>query len=180
MAENSSRFRFPAISFIPIILTIIFGYFFTLFIEHYAVNNERRHLLALTATATAALDADSIALLTGTPSDLGTRNYEDLRRQLISMKHTDKDIRFVYVMAMKGHDVVFLLDAEDPTSEDYSAPGDIYESASPELRNVFRDAAMFIEGPLKDSWGTWISGIAPIICPQTGKVIAILGMDLDA
>ena len=180
MADNLPKFRFPAISFLPIILTIIFGYFFTQFMEKYAVNNECRDLLARTATAAAALDAESVALLTGTTNDLETRYYEEILRQLVKIQRTDKDIRFVYVMGLKDNKVVFLLDTEEPASKDYSAPGDIYESASAELQNVFHNGTMLVEGPLKDSWGTWVSGIAPIFDPQTGNVIAILGMDIDA
>jgi PAS domain S-box-containing protein len=36
------------------------------------------------------------------------------------------------------------------------------------------------EGPSSDRWGTWVSGIIPVIDPATGNVIAVLGMDVDA
>ncbi len=34
--------------------------------------------------------------------------------------------------------------------------------------------------PVTDSWGTWVSALIPMSDPQTGAVLAVLGMDIDA
>jgi PAS domain S-box-containing protein len=38
----------------------------------------------------------------------------------------------------------------------------------------------FIEGPVADAWGRWVSAHAPILDPATDETIAIVGLDIDA
>ncbi len=38
----------------------------------------------------------------------------------------------------------------------------------------------FVEGPEKDSWGTWVSALIPLNDPVTGKTLAVLGVDINA
>jgi PAS domain S-box-containing protein len=76
--------------------------------------------------------------------------------------------------------IVFLVDSELPESADYSPPGQEYPEASQTLQNVFVLKGEITEGPSSDRWGTWVSSLDPIIDPASGKVIAILGMDVDA
>ena len=77
-------------------------------------------------------------------------------------------------------EIVFLVDSELPESADFSPPGQEYPEASQTLQNVFVLKGETMEGPSSDRWGTWMSSLIPIIDPATGKVIAVLGMDVDA
>jgi hypothetical protein len=81
-------------------------------------------------------------------------------------------------MRWNGRAVVFLLDSTDPSSSDYSPPGEVYEEATPELVRSFTTGEPFVEGPVTDRWGTWVSGLAPI--KSGGRVVAVMGMDVDA
>ncbi len=36
------------------------------------------------------------------------------------------------------------------------------------------------EGPVTDRWGTWVSGFVPVTDTTTGKVIAVIGTDVDS
>ncbi len=63
---------------------------------------------------------------------------------------------------------------------DYSPPGQVYDEASDVLRSVFSTREPTIDGPYTDRWGTWISGLAPILDPDSGKVIAVFGFDISA
>jgi diguanylate cyclase (GGDEF)-like protein/PAS domain S-box-containing protein len=83
-------------------------------------------------------------------------------------------------MKLRNNEVIFLVDAEPQDSEDYSAPGDVYDEPSSKLLNIFMDKQAFIEGPITDAWGRWISAHATIFDPVTEKVTAIIGLDVDA
>lgn len=83
-------------------------------------------------------------------------------------------------MGLKDDEVVFLLDSADPSSFDYSPPGEVYPEATPELVRSFTTGEPFVEGPVTDRWGTWVSGLAPISDPSEDRVIAVLGLDVDA
>jgi PAS domain S-box-containing protein len=157
-----------------------FRFFFTKIVSDYGKKNERQSLLARTITAASSFDPTSIASLDGNPKNIDNPTFKDIRSQLIRIKNTNKDARFIYFMAKKNDKIIFLVDAEPTTSKDYSAPGDIYDEASQELKNIFATGIPFIEGPLKDHWGVWISCLAPIRNPETNEIIAIIGIDVDA
>ena len=132
-------------------------------------------------TAAAALDSHDIEQLTGKASDFDTPAYNRLRAQLVRIKNSDPRVRFVYIMRPAGDKMIFLVDAEDPSSPDYSPPGQVYNEARETDFAVFkgkRKADTWIEGPIHDRWGTWISANSYIL-DQTGKPIALLGTDVD-
>ena len=84
-------------------------------------------------------------------------------------------------MGQRGDGTIFFFADSEPTgSENESPAGQIFEDLSPGLIEVFNTKTSLAEGPITDSWGTWISALTPIIDPDSGKVIAVLGMDYDA
>jgi signal transduction histidine kinase/ActR/RegA family two-component response regulator len=106
------------------------------------------------------------------------RIQEQLSRQILSSD------RFAYIYIMErdaNGDIRFLVDAQRPENETPPAAfGELYPEASDELKAIFDNKTAFVEGPLQDSWGTWVSPIVPIIDPDTGEVQAVLGLDFMA
>lgn len=140
---------------------------------------EQRRVQATTAAA--AVDYRDVEKLTGSPADTSSPSYQHLRAELVRLKHSDTRIRFVYLMRPVGDKLVFLVDAEDPSSSDYSPPGQVYEETKPSDLDPFtgkEEAVTTVEGPVKDRWGTWLSTSA-FICDPSGKPIAALGTDVD-
>ncbi len=132
------------------------------------------------AAAAASLDVADVQQLTGSAADIGTPAFESLRRNLARVKASDHRIRFVYLMRPQGKQMVFLADAEDPSSKDYSPPGQVYYEARPEEFLPFegkKKPAPWIMGPVTDRWGTWISANA-YITDKSGKAAALLGTDV--
>ena len=140
---------------------------------------ERERSLSLARTAAATLESPRIAALQGTPADIGGAGFDGVRDELRRARDVNPDFRFVYLMRPAGEQLVFLADAEAPESADYSAPGDVYDGPSEELWRVFRTGMPEIQPPYQDRWGQWVTAIAPVR-DATGKVIAILGMDVRA
>ncbi|NLX58064.1 MAG: EAL domain-containing protein [Phycisphaerae bacterium] len=138
------------------------------------------NLLTVAMTAAAGLDASHVARLHGDPQDVTDNSYNIIRQTLVRYRRGNPRLRFAYLVRERDGDVVFLADAEPADSEDYSAPGDVYEEASARMRDACTAGEAFVEGPLEDQWGTWVSGLAPIRDPQTGDVVALLGLDIDA
>ena len=159
---------------------VIFGVSIIQLTQNYAESNARRELLARTNVAAANISPAMVSLLTGAAQDLVTREYQVVKQQLIAIKRAADDMRFVYLMKQLENNVVFLVDAEPKNSPDYSPPGQVYDNPSDRLLQIFRDGASFVEGPIIDEWGVWVSGHSPIIDPDTGKVIAIIGIDINA
>ncbi len=119
--------------------------------------------------------------MTGSDSDLVSPDYLALKDELIRVRSADPRVRFVYIMGQRPDGTVFFFaDSEPPESEDYSPPGQVYPEASAILLNTFVSGKETTEGPLTDRWGTWVSGVVPIRDAANGRVIALLGIDIDA
>lgn len=133
------------------------------------------------SAAAAALDWREVAALKGDKSDVGTPAFEKLRRQLVAIKDSDMRIRFVYLMRVQDGKMIFLVDAENPSSKDYSPPGMVYyEAKKQEIETLEGKVppAADVYGPVTDRWGSWISATDYILGPD-GKPIALLGTDVD-
>lgn len=148
--------------------------------RNYIDKLERNNLEVLVSTSATQINSTYIEALSGDETDLFKPEYTYLKSQLKEMKSANNDARFVYLFGLKDEKVIFLVDSEDVGDEGYSAPGEVYyEYSDKELAGFERGSASYTEGPLEDRWGTWVSGLAPIL-NEEGEVIAQIGFDVDA
>jgi len=120
----------------------------------------RQELLIQTRLVAQVLNLDHLKGLTGTEDDLALPGYQKLKSQLELIKQANDKCRFVYLMGRQADGTLFfLVDSEPAGSKDYSPPGQVYDEASEELRHVFDTRAGFVEGPISDRWGLWVSGL---------------------
>jgi len=143
----------------------------------------RDNMLQQTRLESQTLNLDHIKALFGTEADLNTPAYLQLKKKLSDIRSAYPKCRYVYLMGRKADGKIFFFsDVQDDSKEETptAKPGEIYDDASPELLNIFNSKEPFVEGPLPDKWGVWISALVPITDPVDGKVPAVLGMDFDA
>lgn len=123
------------------------------------------------------LPKEDVGALTGTEADLANPSYVKLKSLLANVRAANSDVRFVYLIGRQD-ELFFYADSEDPTSEDYSPPGQTYEEAPWQMRAVFEDGIARADGPTRDRWGVWISAYAPVYVD--GAIVGLLGLDLPA
>ncbi|HAX92304.1 MAG TPA: histidine kinase, partial [Rhodospirillaceae bacterium] len=125
----------------------------------YRADQEMRDNLAIQATIAAkGMNITALKKLTGTPLDAESTEYKRFKEELASIRTAYDNYRFLYMMGKKDDgSVFFFVDSEPESSKDYSPPGQIYEEPTPELLHVFQDKHALVEGPIVDSWGTWVS-----------------------
>ncbi|MBM9537811.1 response regulator [Desulfobulbus alkaliphilus] len=141
----------------------------------------REDLLAQTRLVAGAVNLESIQSLSGTEADLASPTYLRLKEQFAAIRAAEPKCRFIYLMGRKADGTVFFfVDSEPVGSEDESPAGQVYEEMSAESLHAFDTKTALTEGPVTDRWGTWISALVPLTDPQTGELIAVLGMDIDA
>ena len=145
-----------------------------------AAQEQRTVLSDKTRLAATTFDPLQIQTLLGDERDLKNPGYQQIKVQLASIRKALPECRFVYLLKEHDGKVIFLADSEPPGTENYSPPGQVYTEASPELFSFFTTGTPFLEGPITDRWGVWFSGTAPIVAPQSGAVLAGLGMDVSA
>jgi PAS domain S-box-containing protein len=166
---------------IGVILILAGGIALNLWMAQKEDSSLREDLLAKTRLVKVSFSAEEIKALNGTPEDLSGPAYFAVKNQLMTVRFADPPIRFIYLMGQRPDGtVVILADSEPPGSEDYSPPGQEYPEASDTLRTIFSSGTGMTEGPSSDRWGMWVSSLIPVTDPGTGRVIAVLGMDVDA
>ena len=145
-----------------------------------ARENIRETLSERSQSIAASLGPRDIAELKGEPSDEATESYTGLKATLAAVKKANPDTRSIYLMGHRDNTVFFYVDSEPPDSNMFSAAGEEYPEATPENHAIFSNGQTIVEGPLTDSFGTFISGLAPIFKNGTQEVIAVIGIDVDA
>jgi len=141
----------------------------------------RADLLKQARLVTQAINFKNLQALSGTMEDLESPSYQRLKEQLAAVRLANPQCRFFYLMGRKVDGTVFFfLDSEPADSKEYSPPGQVYTEVPTSYRRVFDTKDGAVLGPDIDRWGTWVSALVPIINPQTGTVLGVLGMDIDA
>jgi PAS domain S-box-containing protein len=176
MIRNMKRWLIVAI-----IVILVIGSALTLWTAQHEDSQLREELLTNTRIVQRGISTGHVQALTGSEADLLSPDYTDLKDELIKVRSADPLIRFIYLLGQRPDGTIFFFaDSEPPGSEDYSPPGQEYPEASSILLNAFVSGKETTEGPLTDRWGTWVSGIVPIRDFGSGKVIALLGIDIDS
>ena len=97
-----------------IIVVIICGYFLTKYLENLGKANERSHFQMRAVYTSSGISPQLVSNLSGTPADIGTAGYQEIRRTLQSVKQTDEQIRFAYLMQRRNNNVIFLVRVYSP------------------------------------------------------------------
>jgi PAS domain S-box-containing protein len=134
-----------------------------------------------------AFDATELRRLKGTKDDLASPVYQRMKERLIALQGVNRQVRFVYIFRSlpETRKAIFLGDSAKPGARDESLPGDDYPQAaeSPGLQEIIRTGQPATEGPLKDDFGTWVTGYVTIedkapVAGTAGR--QIVGLDIDA
>ncbi len=177
--SSARRGKFEFLMAATLIVIISLGWFAT----NFAGNREHRELAKnlriKTSALAAAIPPARVVRLHGSPEDIYTLNYQRLREQLGAIRNAATDCRYVYLLGLRNNNIVFLADAEPEDSRNFSPPGQIYYESNVDWLESFANARPKVEF-CRDRWGTWVSGTSPVINPATGRVVALLGIDISA
>jgi signal transduction histidine kinase len=141
----------------------------------------RAELLLQAKLVAVLIDTEYVGILSGTEADTAAPGFARLRERLARARKVNPECRYLYLLGQKRDGTVFFsLDSEPADSVNYSPPGQAFPEASDLLRSVFASGRGVVEGPVSDRWGVWISALVPLRHPDTGRTVAVLGMDMDA
>lgn len=175
--------KFFSTKLLVLLLIIAFMVFGVIYIldtwKHYKQQTEN-HAIGLAASAGAFISAELISKLEVNLNDIEKTEYKKLKESLMLFKERNEGVHFAYLYTQINGKVYFMADSESPDSDGYSPPGQLYAEATPEAIQPFTDARTTIVGPITDQWGTWVNVFVPVLNPETGGVIAVLGVDYPA
>ncbi len=162
------------------LVVLLTGILATIYARKYEDGVLRQSLISRAETIAAGIDTHHLHNLSGQPGDITLDDYREIKINLQKTRKANPDSRFVYLMGFRNGQLFFYADSEDPSSPDYSPPGQIYSEASQTKINNSRLGIAFAEGPYTDRWGAWVSGYAPVKDPASNKVIGTVGIDITS
>jgi signal transduction histidine kinase len=179
----SSHFIFRSRWFFSLMIAVIFitGSALTYYVYSIVSVADLDSLARGAQTIASSIEAGEVTALKGSEEDLENPAYISLKAKLTRIRAVEEDVAFVYLTGMLEDGRIFFYgDSEDPESEDYSPPGQIYDEADQSFYDAYDTGQPNVTGPTSDRWGTWITALAPIKNSETGEIIALVGMDIDA
>ena len=137
-------------------------------------------VLQIARSIEATLPKEDIKVLEAKAGDLDKPQYHNLKNRLKAIIRVNKEARFAYLYTLKNNKILFLADSEPEDSKDYSPPGQELVPADLSYYQYFTDGEEFVTEPFTDRWGRWSSVLIPVKDEDTGKIIAVFGMDFNA
>ncbi len=148
-------------------------------------------VMSLAKLAADSLRAEDLRKVDGL-RDINSAEFQRVLSQLNSHRSANADVRFIYTFRPEPNSPAthwrVLVDA-DPVDVDVNGdgrieeeekgnpPGTIYTDGVPAMTEAMT-ARMPTSSMVKDSWGDFISGFAPVIDPKSGDPVAVVGVDI--
>jgi adenylate cyclase len=141
--------------------------------RHYMYDGYRAKLLSITASVATMLDGDLLKTIQ-TRADEGTPAYQTLQQTLRRVRDAnrrkDTYMKQVFTVMRSKQDPKILLIGVDPEEslEESAHPGDVYRSSTADNINI--DQTVVENAFIKDEFGSWLRGYAPVR-DHTGQVV---------
>lgn len=172
---------------LPVIIVVVLaaGWFVTCAVSGMTEREDRDELLSIVKGVGATLEIEPLKQLKGSAQDAEDPHYRAIKETFQRVDEHLGGLRYLYLMGKRDGKVFFFADSEPKRfalsgAKPTAAPGDSYAEASPGVLNAFDRRQALVEGPYTDTWGTFISGLFPLMDPVSGRVVAVLGMDFLA
>jgi signal transduction histidine kinase len=147
-------------------------YFYFSAIESLLISLQLR-LQNSAALISQVLDATELDEIRG-QSDVNRPVYRKYLNMLRTVRRTNPDLAFLYVMRRVGDRVYFVVDSDETAKQ--ALPGQEYLSVIPALREGFFKSSVD-KKIFTDDWGSFMSGYAPL---KNGEGRYLVGMDMRA
>ena len=166
---------------LALVVFVLIGWGATCLLSEKRMDEKKKVLFALAQYSAHAQDPAVVASFTGTPADLESANYKAFFKEAMGTYLRYPDAVSIYLFGRKDGHTIFLFDSMNPLIKDDSVPsaqpGEVYPEDAQLLADMFRQGGTVVIGPEEDKWGNFMSGLSAIRSPDTGKVIAVLGVD---
>lgn len=180
MNRNKNQFKPSVTEILVIILILSLGLVFIVFMYNSIIQQNHKNALQTVKSIAATIPSQKLGQLTASPSDTLNPAYQELKLVLRDLIKENNNARFLYLYIQRNGKCYFLLDSEPSASPDYSPPGQEFTEAAAEIKKPFTDGKSVVTSAITDRWGTWVSVLVPIKERGTGKITAVLGMDINA
>lgn len=161
-------------------VTLVFGIILVTSIIQYTQRSRQllydtqQEVIRLAAAAVLLIDGEDHYKVT-TNKEQTSETYQRLKKSMLDFQKAT-GVTYIYTLIEKDQDTtLFIVDAADEGGANLG-----YEYMYlPAMKKAFEGIPAADENMYTDEWGTFLSGYAPIK-NSDGKIIGILGLDIDA
>lgn len=139
----------------------------------------RRNLVRQVSDIAAAINPANLRALSFTAEDQNRPEFIRLCSQLRAYAGFT-GIGSLYTMALRDGQIVFGPESLEEGHPYASPPGTAYQKPSRQDFDLFATGRPQIQGPFSDEYGTFVTASAPVFDPVSGKVLAAVGLDVEA
>lgn len=139
----------------------------------------RDYLKGRSQTIANSLSAENIGFLEGNSSDTTKFEYTKTKSTLEKLRSNNPDLSSMFLLKL-DNEPVFLASTTMSDGTNFGNPGDKYVQQTNKLLGGFSSSEPFVEGPVKDDNGIWLTAFSPVVNPKTGQTIALLGIETSA
>ena len=167
--------------FILFSLTLLIGIMFSIYVSHAQDEEMRDNLITYTNTIEQSIDWKPFAATLNTnPNRIKPSDLAQLEMQLKNACKANSECHFIYLLYQDNNQVKFLLDASSQPPSEISQLGEVFVEASDELKHVMNTRRPYVEGPVTDHWGTWVSTRVPVTSTIHTPNFVMLSIDVAA
>jgi len=142
---------------------------------------EKQRIITITQMAASFIDDAKLAALRGDETDLGRAEYAYLQSSLERLRQSDPLIGQTFLIRRTAEgEYVLLVGAESSASAHYSTPGKKLTGITEEMARPFTEGTSFISNSATGSANRWRTVLSPVRNKETGKIMAVLGIDYSA
>lgn len=154
-------------------------------VRHMLLDSLQSNVMSIAADAAVGLNADDIREVEQQRS-MDLPAYSKLQHQLRNIRDMNRRngifVKYIYLLAPKSESnnhFIYLVDAEEKKSVDFSPLGESADEADNAKLNLHLQQLYAPHEFIHDAWGDWMMGYAPVIDKQ-GNYVATVGVNLYA
>jgi diguanylate cyclase (GGDEF)-like protein len=166
---------------IAILLALLIGALFTVYAYRSQDQEMRDNLTTYARTIEQSINWNGLMLALKTspaPDKIAPEKLAEIKQQMRNACNANKQCHFIYLVYGENQQVKFLLDASDQPASEISQMGEVFYEASNALKDAIQKENAFVEGPVTDHWGTWVSSFVPVTPTQKTSQFVLMGVDV--
>lgn len=173
--------EFMKIGFILISIVLIFcGITYISYTWETSKTAREKQVLSRAKAIEISLNGEMIKKLTAIPDVDKKLAYNSIKIRLINIVKQYQDAHVAYIYTLKNDKIYFIVDSGPSESNEYLPQEQEIKDAGIEYKKTFVDGKAIITQPTADRIEKWVRVLVPMKSNETGKIIAVLGMNYPA
>ncbi len=159
------------------IIMIILGGFYLHYVWKNSIRQTGNWACEMAVTAKNGFRTELFGQLEAAQEDMTQPGYQQIKDSLNRMTGMNTSFFYVYFYTVKEGRICILADSLPAGSEYDSSLTDLYAGNDEPFLRALQKGETIYTGPLKGRWGKKISVLTPLTETDTGRIIAVFGMD---